>query len=178
MLARRIGVVHQHLHEEAVQLRLRQGIGAFLLDGILGGHDHVQLGQPVGHRTDRDLPLAHRLQQRGLNLGRSTVDLVGQDKVVEQRAFPEHERAVLRAVDLRAGQVRGQQVRRELQAMEVALHAVAQHLDGARLGQTRRALHQQVPVAQQRDQHAVEELLLPDHETGQVPFQTGEFILQ
>ena len=61
--------------------------------------------------------------------------------------FPKYERTVLRAVDLRPGQIRGQQVGRELQAVEIAFHAVAQHLDGAGLRQPGRTLHQQVPVA-------------------------------
>ena len=45
--------------------------------------------------------------------------------------------------------------------MKVALHAVAQNFDRARLGETRRALDEQMTVAQQRHEHAIEQSLLP-----------------
>jgi hypothetical protein len=41
---------------------------------------------------DRHLALLHRLEQRGLGLGRRAVDLVGQEQVGEHRALAEPER--------------------------------------------------------------------------------------
>src|SRR6266850_341359 len=38
-------VVHHHIEHESVQLRFRQGIGAFHLDGVLGGQDKKGLLQ-------------------------------------------------------------------------------------------------------------------------------------
>ena len=40
----------------------------------------------MGHAVDRDLLLLHRLQKRGLRLGRSAIDLVGEDDLGEQRS--------------------------------------------------------------------------------------------
>ncbi len=87
---------------------------------------------------------------------------------MKQRALAEDEAPVLGSIDFRAGQVGRQQIGRELKPVKVALDAVAQHLDRARLRQTRRALDEQVPVAQQRDQHSIEQRLLPHDEGLQV----------
>ena len=46
-----------------------------------------RVGQRVGGLSDAYLPLLHRLQQRGLSLGRSSVDFVGQQNVREHRPF-------------------------------------------------------------------------------------------
>jgi hypothetical protein len=113
------------VQQEAIELRFGQRIRAFLLDRVLRRHDHEQLRQRIGHGADGDLPLAHRLEQRRLHLGRCAVDLIGEHEVVEQRALAEHERAVLRPIDLGAREVRGQEVRRELQAVEIAFDAMA-----------------------------------------------------
>ena len=83
----RIG--HEHLEHEAVLLRLGQRIGAFLLDRVLRGQHEERIGQLVPHAADRDLPLLHRFQQRGLRLGRRAVDFVGQDHVARTAALRE-----------------------------------------------------------------------------------------
>ena len=48
---------------------------------------------------DRDLPLLHRLEQRGLRLRRRAVDLVAEEQVGEDRARPELEVARALVVD-------------------------------------------------------------------------------
>ena len=96
---------------------------------------------------------------------------------MEQRALAKHERAVLRPIDLRAREIGGQQIRRELQAMEVAFDAVAQHFDRARLREPRRAFDEQVAVAQEGDEHAIQQSLLADDETFQVRFELPELFL-
>ena len=40
------------------------------------------------HAAHRDLTLLHRLQQRGLRLGRRAIDFVGQNDVGEQADLP------------------------------------------------------------------------------------------
>ncbi len=81
---------------------------------------------------------------------------------MEQRPLLELKTAVLRAEDLGAGEIGGQQVGRELHAMEVAFNRIGEDLDGAGLGQTGRALDQQVAVAEQGDQQAVDQTGLAD----------------
>ena len=77
------GVVDVHVEQEAIELCLGQGIGAFLLDGVLGGQDEKGRGQGEGLAADRDLALLHRLEQRRLHFGRGAVDLVGEQDVGE-----------------------------------------------------------------------------------------------
>ena len=80
-------VLHEHLEHEAVLLRFGQRVGAFLLDRVLRGQHEERVGELVPHAADRDLPLLHGFEQRGLRLGRRAVDFVGQDDVGEQRAL-------------------------------------------------------------------------------------------
>ena len=156
------------VQQEAIELRLGQRIGAFLLDRVLRRHDHEQVFERIALVADRDLPFFHRFEQRRLHLGRRAVDLVGEDQVVKQRALAKLEGAFLRAVDIGAGQVGRQQVRRKLQAMKITLDALGQHLDRAGLGQSRRALDQQMPVAQQRNQHPVDQVRLADNQSARM----------
>ncbi len=87
---------------------------------------------------------------------------------MEQRAFAELERALFVTVDVGADQVRGQKIGRELNAVEVAVDGVGQGLDGGGLGQPRHALDQQMAIAEQAHQHAVDEALLADDARGDV----------
>jgi hypothetical protein len=121
-----------------------------------------------------DLVFAHRLQQRGLHLGRGAIDFIGQDQVVENRPALEFESAFLGAVDLGAGQVGRQQVRGELDAVEIAFDAVGQHLDGGGLGQARRAFHQQVAVTEQGHGQAAHQALLANDQLVDSCFQLGK----
>jgi hypothetical protein len=68
----------------------------------------------------------------------------------------------LLVVDPRSDQIRGDKVGRELNAPEGATNGSRQRLDGERLGQARHALDQQVPLRQDRDQHALQEMILAD----------------
>ena len=63
-----------------------EDVGAFLLDGILGGQHHEGVGQWVDDATDRRLTFLHRLEHGGLSLRAGTVDLVEQDDVGVHRA--------------------------------------------------------------------------------------------
>ena len=165
------------MKQEAVELRLRQRIGALLFDGVLGGHDQEQPGQGIGGGTHGDLAFRHGLQQGGLHLGRGAVDLVCQDQVVKQRAALKVKRPVLGPEHIGAGEVGWQQVRGKLDAVEVALYALAEYTDGPGLGKTRRALHQQVAVGQQRDQQAIHQLFLAQDTLGYLVLQVAERLL-
>jgi hypothetical protein len=100
-------VHHEH---EAVELRLGQGIGALLLDRVLR-REHEERSGSGGACRRRHLALDHRLEQRGLRLGRRAVDLVGEDRRWRTRPGREAERALVRRrVDLQelgAGDVAG-----------------------------------------------------------------------
>ncbi|MNM87760.1 hypothetical protein D3C81_999490 [compost metagenome] len=158
-------VVDQHLHQEAVHLRFRQRVGAFLLDGVLRRQHEEQLGHPVAVPGHGDLAFLHGLQQRRLDLGRGAVDLVGEDQVAEQRAGLEMDLlvAVDLLEDLGAGDVRGQQVGGELDAAHVGVQMPRQGLHGAGLGQAGEALQQQVTVRQQAEDDLPHHVALAEH---------------
>ncbi len=164
------------VQQEPVELRFGQRVRALLFDRVLSRHDHEQIVECVTAVADGDLPLLHRLQQRGLHLGRRAVDLVRENQVVKQRPFTKLEGTFLRPVDIGAGQVRWQQIRRELQAMKVTLDTLGQNLDRPGLGQARCALDQQMAIAQQRDQHPVDEVRLPNDETACMGLKLLKFL--
>ena len=64
--------------------------------------------------VDRDLPVAHGLEQRALRAGRRAIDLVGQHDVAEDRSASVDKLAGLRIEHIAADDVAGQQVGREL----------------------------------------------------------------
>jgi hypothetical protein len=101
------------VQQKTIQLRLRQWIGAGLLERVLRRHHHEQRRQRARHAAPRDLVFLHRFQQRGLHLGG------GEDDFVEQRAFDEFELPLV--VDIRADEVTRQQVGGELDAAEAAV---------------------------------------------------------
>ena len=74
-------IADQHLHHEAVDLRLGQRVGALGLDRVLRRHDEERLRHAVRLAGDRHLVLLHHLEQRALHLGRRAVDLVGEQQV-------------------------------------------------------------------------------------------------
>ena len=147
-----------------------QRIGAFELDRVLRGQHEERPLELVGAAGGRDVVLLHRLEQRRLRLGRRAVDLVGQDDLREDRARdePQAAQAVALVEDLGAGDVRRHQVRRELDALEGQVEDLGQRLDQQRLGQTRHAGDQAVPAGEERHQHLVDHLVLPDDDLAQL----------
>ena len=170
-------VADPHEEQEAVELGLGQGVGALLLDRVLGRHDEEQRGERIGGAPDRDLALPHRFEQCGLHLRGGPVHLVGEQHVVEQRAALEHEARGLRAVDLGAGEIGGEQVGGELHPVEVALDAGGERLHRGRLREPRRTFHQQVAVGEQGDEKPVDERLLADDPGAQGAAQPAELAL-
>ncbi len=84
-------VADVELHEESVELGLRQRVGALVLDRVLGRDDEERLRERVADTVDAHLAFLHRLEQRGLGLRRRAIDLVGQDEVGEDGPGPERE---------------------------------------------------------------------------------------
>src|SRR5690606_5620205 len=74
-----VRVTDRGLHEETVELGLRQPVGAGLLHRVLGGDDEEGAPDVVRDAVEGHPPFLHDLQQRGLRLGRGPVDLVGED---------------------------------------------------------------------------------------------------
>ena len=113
---------------------------------------------------DRDLSLLHRLEKRGLDFGRGTVDLVRQDDVAEDWTWliPELATAFGRVVDLRARDVRRQQIRRELNPREVRFKIRGERFHGARFREPRKTFNEQIAVGEQTHNQAIDESRLSD----------------
>src|SRR5438046_1176210 len=75
-LSGRVRVPHPDPDEEAIELRLRQREGAFVLDRVLRGEDDEWLRQRPCHSLERHLALLHCLKERGLRAWRRAVHLV------------------------------------------------------------------------------------------------------
>ena len=118
-----VRVADQQPHQEAIDLRLGQRVGARLLDRVLRGEHDERLGQRARLAVDRDLRLLHRLEQRALRLGRRAVDLVAEHDVGEDRPLAQLELARARRQHVGARDVGRQQVGRELDAPKVRSRA-------------------------------------------------------
>ena len=151
-------VPHRHPHEEPVELRLGQRIGALVLDRVLGGDHHERAGQRVGRAVDRHLRLPHGLEEGRLGLRRRAVDLIGEDDVPEHGSGPELELAVVAVPHRDAHHIGGQQVGGELQAAEGAVDRGGQRLGQAGLAHPRHVLDEQVPLGDQAQQHELDHL--------------------
>ena len=73
-------------YEKAVELRLRQRVRAVELLRVLRRDHEERFFEFVRFTVDRNLPLVHRFEERTLRLGRSAVDLVGEENLREDRA--------------------------------------------------------------------------------------------
>ncbi|SLM49057.1 protein of unknown function [Nitrospira japonica] len=162
--ALRVGIIDQHLHQEPVELRLRQGIGAFLLDGILRRQHHEQIRHRMGRTSDGDLPFLHRFEQRGLHLRRRAVDLVGQNDVAENRPLLKLEQilAAFLIQDFGPGNVGRQKIRRELDAAHRGVQIPCQAFNGSCLRKTGKAFEQEMSVGQQADEDLADDAALAD----------------
>jgi hypothetical protein len=165
-------VVDHDVEHEPVELRLRQGIGAFELDRVLGREHEERLLEGVGLALHGHAVLLHRLQEGGLRLGRRAVDLVGQDDVAEDRAGHEDEMAAaglgILLDDVGPGDVGRHQVRRELDAGELEVQHLGQGVDDEGLGQAGHARDDAVAADEQRDQHLLDHVVLADDQLAQL----------
>ena len=91
--------------------------------------------------------LLHRLEQRGLGLGRGAVDLVGEQQLAEDRPAGQRELAGLEVEQVRAEDVARHQVRGELDAAEIEPERPREALREEGLGGARRAFEQDVARA-------------------------------
>ncbi len=142
-------ITHPEPDHEPVELTLGQDVGPLELVRVLGRQHDERRVERIGLPFDRDLAVAHRLEQGALGPGRGPVDLVGQDDVGEDRPLLEDELAARRVVDARAEDVRGEQVGGELDAPERAVDAGGQGPGQQRLADSGNVLDQDVPFGQQ-----------------------------
>ena len=158
-------VVDFNQEHEAVQLGLREGIGALLFHRILGREDEERLVELHRLAEHRDAVLLHRFEHRRLGLGGRSVDLIGEDDVGEDRPASEFEPALAARrllQDVRARDVHRHQVRRELDAMKVQAQTLGELGDEQRLGEPRHAHQQSVSPSREAHQQLINHRGLPD----------------
>ena len=158
-------VIDEDLEQEAVALRFGERVDALVLDGVLRRHHQERIGHVVPLATDRDVAFCHHLEERGLHLGRGTVDLVGQHEVGDDGSEFGVELLASLTVDARADQVGGHQVRGELDAGERTADDLRESLDGQRLGDTGYAFEEDVPLGEKSDENALDKPVLPDDDS-------------
>ena len=147
-----IRIAQAHAHQEAIELRLRQAIGAELLMRILRGDHEERLGQRVGHAIDADLTLLHRLQQRALRFGAGAIDLIGQQQLGEHRAAAELEFVRVAIEDRYPDDVGRQHVAGELHPRPFQAQHPRQAVRQRGLADAGHVLDQQVTARQQAGQ--------------------------
>ena len=80
-------VAERDLEQEAVKLRLGQGVGAFLFDRVLCGQDVKRAGQVMWCATNGDLAFLHCLQQGRLGARAGAVYFICHQELAKDRAF-------------------------------------------------------------------------------------------
>jgi len=177
-LCRRVGVADRNVHQETIELCFWQGIGALLLDWVLRRHHEEEFGKRMGRVASGNLALAHRLEERGLDLRGSTVDFVSEDEVVEDRTGLKMKARVFGVIDLGTRHVGGQQIGSELDAMIVTVDRIRESLDGTGLRESRGALDEEMPVGQQGDEQALSQPVLTDHFLVEMVLKSPEFCVR
>lgn len=162
-----IGIADEDLHEEAVELRFGERIGAFHFDGVLGGHDEEGALELVSGGAGGDGAFLHGFEEGALGLGGGTVDFVGEDEIGEDGAGLEAETlgAALVAIhDHAADDVGGHEVGSELDA---AVAEVEHTREGAQEGGFAEAgdtFEEYVSAAEEADEDTTYYFVLTDND--------------
>ena len=162
-------VVDHDVEHESIQLRLGQRIGAFHFDRILGRQHEERLLEHVAGSGGGYLVLLHRLEQRGLGLGRRAVNFVGEDHVGENGAVDEdHAPALLGVLEnLRARDVGGHQIGRKLNSLKFEMENLRDGFDEQGLGEAGRAGDEAMPTGEKRGEDLLDDVFLADDDLGE-----------
>ncbi len=164
----RAGVVEANLEQESVLLSLGERVRTFVLDRVLS-REHDEWRREWKLRAlERDASLLHRLQQCGLHLGRSAVDLVREQHVREDGSPPQREGPRGQVKDRCAQYVGGHQVRRELDAAVIEGKRARDGLGEQRLAGAGHALQEHVALRHQRHRAQADCVLLAYHRLGEL----------
>jgi hypothetical protein len=120
------------------------------------------LGEDERLVPHRDLALLHGFQERALNLGRGSIDLVGKQDAGHDRARADVKCTGRRPVDLGAREIRRQQVRCELNTPKRQIKRLGQCPNGPSLCQARDALDQNMAAGQESDDQPIQDGPLTD----------------
>ncbi len=138
-------------HREPVELRLRQRVGALVLDRVLRRDHHERPAERIGDAVDCDLALLHALEERRLGLGRRAIHLVDEQQAREYRPGTKLELIRPLVEDVDARDVGRQKIRRELEPRERAVERARERLREHRLPDARKVLDDQVPLGDEAE---------------------------
>ena len=160
----RVGIGHQNLHQEAVELRFGQRIGAFHFDRVLRGHHQ--------ERRSSSWVVVPLVTVRSCMASSSADCVLGVARLISSASTrlakigPGWKRSVLCAAvvglhDHAADDVGGHQVGRELDARIAQLKCARQRAQQRGLAQSGNAFEQHVAAGEQADQHAFDDVVWP-----------------
>ena len=171
----RLGVAEGEAHEEAVELGLGEGEGAFVVDGVLGGDEEKGGGEveDLAHRAE-DLALGHGLEKRGLGARGGAVDLIGEQDLGKERPGTELELGGFGIVNGGSGDVVGQGDRGStLNAFERALDALGEGAGEHGFGDAGDVLKEEVTLGEEGGKGELNLLALADKDFFDVFDQPG-----
>ena len=126
--------------------------------------------------VDGDLAFVHRLEQRGLRLGRGAIDFVCQQNVGENRAALEFEFLFQRRIHRNAKNVGWKHVAGELHALKRAIDGAGKSLSERGLANARNTLNQQMASRENADQGKANDLVFAANHTAKSFFEFGGFV--
>ena len=163
-------------HREAIELGLRQRIGARLIRRVLGGDDEKRIGEGMSVPLDAHLTLGHRLQQGALHLGAGAVDLVRQQHLGEDGAGVKAKCLLLGVEDLQPQQVGGEQIGGELHPPACQPQHLRQRVGQGGFAHAGQILDQQMTARQQRHQRDFQLQRLAQNDSLQCRQQPGNLL--
>src|SRR5713101_1027747 len=160
------GIAHFDAHQETVELRFRQRIGAVMLDRILRGDDEKGLWKRERFAVHGDLRFVHGFEKRGLRARRGAVDFVGEHHVGENRPGTEFKFAGLGIVDAHAEDIAGKKIGSELNALESAMERFRERLGQGGFADAGDVFDEQVAASEQGDQCELDGVFLAEDGAG------------
>ena len=173
-LERRVRIAKLDPHQEAIELRLGQGIGADLIHGVLRRDDEERRCERIGVTVRGDLMLFHRFEQRALRLRRGAIDLIGEDQLREHGALVELEAARFALEDRDADDVGGQQVACELNALVGKSQRFGQRVRKRGLADAGNVFDQQVSARKEARNAQSELMLLAEDDAIELPDRSAD----
>jgi len=159
---RGIGIAERYAHEESIELRFGQLVGAELLVRVLRRDDEERVRQAVGGKVCAHLALFHGLQQRALRPGARAVHLIGEQKLRKDRALPEMKLLAGAIEDRNADDVGREQIARELHPLPCQPQHMSESVSQRCFSDAGHVLDEQVTACQQASEAQAHLSRLPE----------------
>ena len=160
------GIIDIDAEHEAVELRLGKRVGAFLFERVLRREHEERRLERERVAGGGDAVFLHGLEQRGLRLRRSAVDLIGEQHLGKDRPLDEavflFPAVLVHLQDVGAGDVRRHEIGGELDALELEIEHLGDGAHEHRLREAGHADEQHMAARDDRGEHVLHDLLLPD----------------